>query len=57
MGFLGTTELVIILAIVILLFGGSRLPALGKGIGGAIKNFRDGMRSSRQDQKDGDAVV
>jgi sec-independent protein translocase protein TatA len=37
---LGVTELVIILVIVVLLFGASRLPEIGKGIGEAIKNFK-----------------
>ena len=36
----GTTELIIILVIVVVLFGGSRLPEIGKGIGEAIKNFK-----------------
>jgi sec-independent protein translocase protein TatA len=37
---LGTTELIIILVIVIILFGSTRLPQIGKGIGEAIKNFK-----------------
>jgi sec-independent protein translocase protein TatA len=37
---LGTTELVVILAIVVILFGATRLPALGSGVGKAIKNFK-----------------
>jgi len=37
---LGTTELIIILVIVVILFGASRLPQIGKGIGEAIKNFK-----------------
>ncbi len=37
---LGATELIIILVIVLVLFGGSRLPEIGKGIGEAIKNFK-----------------
>ncbi len=36
----GSTELIIILIIVVVLFGASRLPELGKGIGEAIKNFK-----------------
>ncbi|CAI7994203.1 Sec-independent protein translocase protein TatA [Geodia barretti] len=41
----GATELLIILGIVILIFGGSRLPQLGKGLGAGIKNFRNSMKS------------
>jgi sec-independent protein translocase protein TatA len=37
---LGVTELVIILVIVVVLFGASRLPEIGKGIGEAIRNFK-----------------
>ena len=36
----GVQELVIILIIVIVLFGASRLPEIGRGIGQAIKNFK-----------------
>ncbi len=37
---LGTTELLIIAVIVLLLFGAKRLPDIGKGLGGAIREFR-----------------
>ena len=37
---LGASELVIILIIVLVLFGGSKLPQIGKGIGEAIRNFK-----------------
>jgi sec-independent protein translocase protein TatA len=37
---MGTQELVIIFLIVLVLFGASRLPELGRGIGSAIKNFK-----------------
>jgi sec-independent protein translocase protein TatA len=41
MGRLGMPELLIILFIVIIIFGANRLPELGRGIGSAIKNFKD----------------
>lgn len=50
LGGIGTTELIIILVIVIVIFGGSRLPELGKGIGQAIKNFK--KASSEPDEID-----
>jgi sec-independent protein translocase protein TatA len=43
---LGVMELLIILAIVILVFGASRLPELGKGIGKGIKNFKEANRGA-----------
>lgn len=42
-GGIGTTELIVILIIVLLLFGASRLPEIGKGIGQAIRGFKKGM--------------
>ncbi len=40
---IGTTELFILLAIVIVIFGARRLPELGSGLGKAIKNFKAGI--------------
>jgi len=42
---IGTTELLVILGIVIVVFGARRLPELGTGIGQAIKNFKKGVSS------------
>lgn len=42
---IGTTELLVILGIVIVIFGARRLPELGTGIGEAIKNFKKGISS------------
>ncbi len=41
---LGVTELLIILAVVLLIFGPSRLPGVGTGVGDAMRNFRKSMR-------------
>ena len=49
---LGVMELLIILAIIILIFGASRLPELGKGTGKGIKNFREANRSAGGDKDD-----
>ena len=51
MGSLGVPELLIILAIIVVIFGANRLPGLGKGIGSAIKNFKDGMKDESADHK------
>ncbi|MEJ5227650.1 twin-arginine translocase TatA/TatE family subunit [Thermodesulfovibrio sp.] len=47
---LGTQELLIILVIVVILFGATRLPQIGKGIGEAIKNFK--KATSEKDEID-----
>jgi sec-independent protein translocase protein TatA len=44
MGRIGVPELIVILFIVILIFGASRLPNLASGVGKAIKNFKDATR-------------
>jgi sec-independent protein translocase protein TatA len=41
---LGIPELLVILAIIVLVFGASRLPELGRGIGKGIKNFKDATK-------------
>ncbi len=41
---LGPTELLILLVILLLLFGGSKLPQLAKGLGEGIKNFKEASR-------------
>jgi len=40
---IGATELMLILAIVVVLFGARRLPELGSGVGKAIRNFKEGL--------------
>ena len=50
MGSLGLPELLVILVIVVLIFGANRLPQLGKGVGSAIKNFKEGMKDGSSDE-------
>jgi sec-independent protein translocase protein TatA len=54
MGRIGMPELLIILAIVIVIFGANRLPGLGRGIGSAIKNFKDEMGPGKDKDDDKD---
>ena len=52
---LGPTELIIIAVIILLIFGAKRLPEIGKGVGGAIKEFRNvkkELTSTEKDDKD-----
>jgi sec-independent protein translocase protein TatA len=46
---LGMPELLVILLIVIVIFGASRLPQLGEGLGKAIKGFKKGISDSPDD--------
>jgi len=48
MGRIGIPELMIILAIIILIFGASRLPEIGRGIGKGIKNFKDATKEGAE---------
>ena len=41
--FLGTWEIIIIVLVVLLLFGGKKIPELMKGLGKGVKSFKDGV--------------
>lgn len=43
MGRFGTTEIIIVLAIVVLLFGGAKIPQLMRGIGEGMREFKKGL--------------
>lgn len=43
-GMLGGTEIILILAVVVLMFGGKKLPELAKGLGQGIKEFKKASR-------------
>lgn len=47
----GMSELLIILAIVVLFFGGKKLPQLGSSLGESIKNFKKGMNEKDDTDK------
>ena len=48
---LGAPEVIIIAIIVLLLFGGKKIPELMKGIGKGIKNFKEGVKGVEDDIK------
>ena len=48
---LGGSELLIILAIILLLFGGAKLPALAKGLGQSVKEFKKAANENEEDEK------
>ncbi|MEC7277980.1 MAG: twin-arginine translocase TatA/TatE family subunit [Bdellovibrionota bacterium] len=47
---LGMGEALILLAVVLLLFGGRKLPELGNSMGKALTNFKKGMRENSNDE-------
>ncbi|HSM49825.1 MAG TPA: twin-arginine translocase TatA/TatE family subunit [Thermoanaerobaculia bacterium] len=49
---LGVPELLVILVIVVIIFGASKLPQLGKGLGEGIRNFRKGLRNDEGNDRD-----
>jgi sec-independent protein translocase protein TatA len=49
---LGTTELIVILVIVILVFGVNKIPQLGKGLGEGIRNFKSSIKSVTEDTEE-----
>jgi len=51
MGSFGTTEIILIVAVLFLLFGASRLPQLAKSFGQTRKAFKDGMREAEEEEK------
>ena len=41
--FIGTWELILIILIIVLIFGGKKIPELMKGVGKGVKSFKEGM--------------
>ena len=41
--FIGTWELILIILIIVLIFGGKKIPELMKGVGKGVKSFQEGM--------------
>jgi sec-independent protein translocase protein TatA len=50
-GPIGLPEMLIILVIIVLIFGASRLPEIGKGIGQGIKNFKSSVKDADAETK------
>lgn len=48
---IGTTEWIIIAIVIVLLFGGKKIPELFKGLGEAIKEFKKASRDSSESDK------
>lgn len=54
MGRLGITEILIILLVVLLLFGGKKIPELMKGLGSGIKEFKNAAKDDQPTEKKSD---
>ena len=55
---LGTTELIIILVLVMIIFGAGKLPQVGGALGKGLRNFKDGVKEGdeEKDEKDPDKI-
>jgi len=49
---IGPAELLVILLVAVLLFGGKKIPELAKGIGEGIKNFKNALKEEQQPPED-----
>jgi len=48
---IGMPELLVILVVAVLLFGGKKIPELAKGLGEGIKNFKDSLKTETEETK------
>ncbi len=51
---LGTTELIIILVLVMIIFGAGKLPQVGGALGKGLRNFKDGVKEGNEEQTEQD---
>ena len=53
----GTWEIVAIVAVILLLFGGKKIPELMKGLGKGVKSFKEGINEVEKEIQDVDTAV
>ncbi|MBR0036455.1 MAG: twin-arginine translocase TatA/TatE family subunit [Bacteroidales bacterium] len=51
--FIGTTEVIALVVVILLLFGGKKIPELMHGVGKGVKSFKDGMNGKDEEEKKG----
>ena len=51
---LGTTELIIILVLVLIIFGAGKLPSVGGALGKGMRNFKDGLKEGEEEKSEED---
>ena len=49
---LGTWEIILIVLVILLIFGGKKIPELMKGLGKGVKSFKDGMKEIDAEDKE-----
>ncbi len=49
---LGTTELIIILVLVMIIFGAGKLPQVGGALGKGLRNFKDGIKEGNEEKSE-----
>lgn len=52
LGIIGMQEILIIALVVLLLFGGKKIPELMRGLGSGVKSFKDGMKDGMVEDKE-----
>ena len=57
LGFVGGWEVVIIALVILLLFGGRKIPELMRGIGKGIRSFKDGIKDVENEIEDVDSEI
>jgi sec-independent protein translocase protein TatA len=55
LGFVGPWQIVLIVALVLLLFGGKKIPELMRGLGRGVKEFKEGTKEAEESLKDMDS--
>jgi sec-independent protein translocase protein TatA len=51
---LGTTELIIILVLVLIIFGAGKLPSVGGALGKGLRNFKEGVKEGNEEKQEKD---
>jgi len=56
LGIIGPWQIVLIVLVVLLLFGGKKIPELMRGLGKGVREFKDGINPDEQAKNDNDTV-
>jgi len=56
LGIIGPWQIVLIVLVVLLLFGGKKIPELMRGLGKGVREFKDGINPDEQAKKDNDTA-